>query len=51
MAFSCRIYLKAECDGCGCCEDAGAYHGLSRGRMNEDEYDPFEIDPMDMKEQ
>lgn len=45
MAFGCKIFLKSECDGCGCCEDYR--HGLYgvRGNPHDDEdYDPFEID-------
>ena len=44
MAFSCKIYLKSECDGCGLCEEP--MHGFKKVRpmFDDDTYDPFEID-------
>ena len=35
MAFSCVMYLKAECDGCGECD---RYHDP------DEDYNPFEIE-------
>jgi hypothetical protein len=37
MAFSCILYLKAECDGCGECEKF--YNAF-----DDDEYNPFDIE-------
>lgn len=42
MAFSCKIYLKNECDGCGLCE--GPMHGFKpalRMPFDDDDYDPY----------
>jgi hypothetical protein len=39
MAFSCVLYLKAECDGCGECDRRPAFE--------DDECNPFEIDYYD----
>lgn len=39
MAYSCVMYLKAECDGCGEC-DRRLWH-------DDEECDPFEIDKND----
>jgi hypothetical protein len=52
MAYPCKIWLKAECDGCGMCdEDAilDRYSPSRRRRVNpfeydEDNYNPFEPD-------
>ena len=46
MAFPCKIWLKAECDGCGLCDEQR--HGYSAGRDPfSEEDDPFEIDYRD----
>lgn len=42
MAYSCRIFLKEECDGCGMCDEPR--HSMSRVSFSDDEYDPFEPD-------
>ena len=44
MAFSCKIHLKSECDGCGLCEEP--MHGFKQVRplFDDDTCDPFEID-------
>lgn len=45
MAYPCRIGLKSECDGCGACEEPGAF-GLTYARrkppaFDDDYYNPF----------
>lgn len=45
MAYPCRIGLKSECDGCGACEEPGAF-GLTYDRrkppaFDDDYYNPF----------
>ena len=48
MAFSCKIHLKSECDGCGLCDEP--MHSFKTAlRMpfdddDDDAYDPLEID-------
>lgn len=51
MAYPCKIWLKAECDGCGMCDDRNALGQYSRSRrerdpfyFDEDNYNPFEPD-------
>lgn len=51
MAYPCKIWLKAECDGCGMCDDRNALGQYSRVRrerdpfyFDEDNYNPFEPD-------
>lgn len=40
MAFSCVMYLKDECDGCGACEEHRVpYDGLIRCRIS----DPYGV--------
>lgn len=34
MAYSCKLHLKEECDGCGCC--------MGTLEDDEDDYDPTE---------
>lgn len=46
MAFSCQLWLKSECDGCGACQEPGAFR-YDRRRppvFNDDDFDPFEPD-------
>lgn len=46
MAYPCRIWLKEECDGCGCCEGdrpMGLF-GQRPMRISDDEGNPFDID-------
>lgn len=35
MAFGCKIFLKSECDGCGCCEARIPFAD------DDEDYDPF----------
>ena len=44
MAYSCKIYLKEECDGCGLCEEP--MHGFKKIRpmLVDGDYDP-DYDP------
>lgn len=45
MAFPCKLWLKAECDGCGRCDEPGhSYSRIYGMETAEDEDDPFEID-------
>ena len=45
MAFGCVMWLKSECDGCGACEEPGAFSEAFDRRKPfafDDEYDnPF----------
>lgn len=46
MAFACRIWLKSECDGCGCCEGDKpmGLHSPRPVRICDDEGNPFDIE-------
>lgn len=47
MAFACKIWLKEECDGCGCCEGDTPMGLLSlrrRPMFDDETYDPLEVD-------
>lgn len=46
MAYSCRIYLKEECDGCGMCDEPR--HGLGGVPFDEDYSGSYE--PVDMED-
>lgn len=54
MAFNCVMHLRDECDGCGRCQapswfadDSKIYYWDISYLYEDDEYDPFAIDPYD----
>lgn len=50
MAYSCKIFLKEECDGCGMCDEPR--HGLGGVPFDEDysSYEPSDYDDYDESE-